>query len=491
MSKLDISNVVRVTLLSALRGLADANTSNLALFTDEQPIRAGFGDSGTYKSAAAVAEDFGSGSDAAALAEAVFAQSPNILTGNGSLIVIPRDDVAEAAPAVVLSTGPVDLTTLTAEDYAIGVEVDGAALATVDIGAVDASSIEDAEDSLNAADITSAGLVFKLSGEVSAANIRLETISAGATSAIVVGTAATGTNIAGLLKIDGAEATGAASGTERVKDAILRTLGLGYFGIILNETPTDDAFLELARMVQTMDKLLFIGSNDPDTFAAAGDFLVAKDAGLTHTRCLYYSASAADALLFAAGYAGRALSINFEGSRTAHTMHLKEIVGLTADDLDQTALDAANRAGVDVYADFGVPKLFTSGANQFFDQVYTRLAFKLRLQVAGFNYLAQTGTKIPQTEEGLSGLKGAYRKVCERFVLNGTFAPGLWTDSTTFGDPETHKSNIAGFGFYVCAEPISQQGAAARAARIAPPIYIAAKDSGAIHSSDVVVFVEG
>ena len=38
MASLDISNVIVVTLLSALRGLSDVNTSILALITSEAPI---------------------------------------------------------------------------------------------------------------------------------------------------------------------------------------------------------------------------------------------------------------------------------------------------------------------------------------------------------------------------------------------------------------------------------------------------------------------
>jgi hypothetical protein len=122
--------------------------------------------------------------------------------------------------------------------------------------------------------------------------------------------------------------------------------------------------------------------------------------------------------------------------------------------------------------------------------VYTRLAFKLRLQVAGFNYLAKTNTKIPQTEPGMTGLKNAYRNVCGQFVTNGVFAPGAWNDPTTFGTPEDHIRNIEEIGYFIYAQPISQQSQTDRELRIAPSIYIAAKDSGAIHSSDVVVYVE-
>ena len=492
MSKLDISNVVRVTLLSALRGLADINTSALAIITDEAPIAAGFGVSGVYKSATAVAEDFGSTSDTARLAEMVFAQNPNILSGGGYLVVIPREAAADAQPATILASGPVNLLVLTGTDYEISAAVDGGADADYTIGAINLTSLATAEASLNSTEVAAAGLVFSLSGELSSAILTLKSATDGATSAITIGTAATGTDIAGALNIAGAAATGAAAGAERVKDAILRTAGsIDYFGIIVNEIMADAVLLETARLVQTMDKLLFVGSDTAADYQAAGVFETIKNAGLTHTRCLFYSTSEATALDFAAGYAGRGLSVNFSGVNTAHTMHLKEVVGFPADSaMNQTAVTEAGRAGVDVYADFGVPKVFTSGANQYFDQIYSRLAFKVRLQIAGFNYLSQTNTKIPQTESGLAGLKNAYRRVCQAFVTNGVFAPGEWTGSTTFGDPETHRTNIRGFGFYIYSDPIAGQSVADRAARIAPSIYIAGKDSGAIHSSDVTVFVE-
>ena len=239
-----------------------------------------------------------------------------------------------------------------------------------------------------------------------------------------------------------------------------------------------------------MDKLLIVASATVGDIA--GIFTTLEGKSYTHTRMLYYSVSADTALDFAAGYAGRGLSIKMSGSNTAHTMHLKTITGLDADSgMTQTILTQAMNAGVDTYPDIGgAASVFISGVNQFFDQVYTRLAFKLRLQIAGFNYLAQTNTKIPQTEQGMSGLKGAYRKICQMFVTNGTFAPGTWNSSTTFGDPDDHVKNISAHGFYIYSDSIASQSQAERETRVAPGIYIAAKDAGAIHSSDVTVYVE-
>ena len=486
--KLSISNFIQVTLLAALRGLADVNTSALAFFADEVPIPSDYGDYRIYSGPDGVAEDFGSSSDAYRIAVMVFSQSPNIMSAGGYLAIIPRKASAPASAATILGTKPVDLTALAATNYKISLAIDSGADADIDIGAIDSTSLLTATASLNPYDLETAGAVIEVTGELTAALITLKSSTTGATSALTVGSAAA-TDIAPSLGLAGS-ATGAATGTERLKDAILRASALvPFFGIISTDKPADALLIETAKTVQTMDKLWLVGSSTVGDIK--GVFTTILSSGLTHTRCLYYSASADDAFDFAAGYAGRGLSIDFAGFGTAHTMHGKEIVGLDVDSaITQTILTDCKNAGVDFYGDFGVPKVFTSGANQFFDQIYSRLAFKLRLSIAGFNFLTTTNTKIPQTEEGMNGLKGAYRKVCQQFVQAGVFAPGTWNSSTTFGKPEDHKRNIAGFGYYIYSLPISAQSQADRAARKAPATYIACKDSGAIHSADVSVMVE-
>lgn len=485
-----VANVIRITLLAALRGLAEVNTSALALITDEAPIPNDFGDSRTYLDPNGVAEDFGTNSETYRLALVIFNQNPNILTGGGFLVIIPRVQSAAAQPAVILSESLVDLSQLSASDYNLNANVDGGGAGDLLIGSVDTTDLGTAAADLNSTAVAAANLVFELSGEVSACRVTLKTTTTGATSSIVIGAAGTGTDIASLLGIAGASVTGAAAGVERIKDAIIRTQGaIPYFGICYNEKMTDALLTETAALVQSLDKIQFAGSNLVADIA--GIFTTLKNAGYTHTRCLYYSNSENDALDFAAGYASRGLSVNFSGSNTVSTMHLKEIIGLVGDTgVAQSQLDAAALAGVDLYVDFGVPKVFTSGANQFFDQVYTDLAFVLRLRVAGFNALAQTNTKIVQTEEGVNVLKAAYRTVCRQFVTNGKLAPGTWLSPTTFGNPADHIRNIAEQGFFIYSLPISQQSASDRNARIAPLVQIAGKDAGAIHSSDVVVFVD-
>lgn len=486
---LDIRNVVRVSISGPERGLATINTSALAIITDETPIPSDFGVNRVYLNPDGVAEDFGSSSETYRLALAVYNQKLNILTGGGFLVVIPRLQTAPAVAAVLIGTGPVNILSLTATDYNLGVDVDGGGAGDELIGTVDTTSLATAEASLNSTAITSAGLEFILSGELSAALVTLQTIATGSTKSIDIGAAGTGTDIAIPLGLTGS-ATGADTGVERAKDTILRTKGsVNYFGIVYNEKMADAVLTELAATVQSLDKFQAVGSNL--TADITGVFTTLKDAGYTKTRCMLYTISEDDSLDFAAGYMSRLMSINFNATGTALTMHLKDFVGLVADTgVTQTILDAAKKAGVDVIADFGIPKIFISGANLFSDQLYTRLALQVDLQIAGFNYLATTTTKIPQTEIGMDGLKGSYRAVMKRYAGAGVYAPGTWNSATRFGNPADHDRNIEEFGYFIYSIPVTQQAQTEREARIAPLAQIAAKEAGAIHSSDVIVLVE-
>ena len=486
---LSLANWIRISLLAAMRGLADVNTSALALFTDEVPIPSDFGVSRVYLSPDGVAQDFGTNSATYRLANKVFSQAANILTGGGFLIVIPRLQNAPASQATIVATS-VNLNGLPDDGGKLNVVLDGEA---VDLEFINfnRSSLEACEASLNTV-ASGDGLHFSLFGDVGSADIRLSTVATGATVSLEIGEPASGTDLAPLLGISGKGASGTAAGMESLKDAILRTsVSVPYFGIMsttaFNETNANN-LLEIADTVQSMSRIFFAASAVKALIAGA--FKDIKDMALSHTRCLFYSRSGDEALDFMAGYASRALSCNFAGTLTAFTMHGKDIVGLKPDDISQTELQACQNNGIDVYPDFGVPKVFTSGANMFYDQVYNRLALMLRIQIAIFNFLATAGTKIPQTESGMDGLKGEVRKVLAMFTGNGVLAPGEWTSPTVYGNPEDHHRNIKAFGYYIYSIPIAQQAQTDRQRRVAPLMQVAAKEAGAIHSGDLTIYVE-
>ena len=287
---------------------------------------------------------------------------------------------------------------------------------------------------------------------------------------------------------------------ETVEAAIQRTLNLVfYFGILMDEElgGSPAVFSALTAYVQSIDKVLFYCSSNINDLQPGSMLDLVRTATEFHTRCLYYGnailngAAVQQTQIVAGAYAGRALSTVFAGSNTTQTMHLKQLAVLTPDQtMNQTHLNQAQVAGVDVYVSIaGVPELFTSGANEFWDQVYNRLALKFALETAGFNYLAGTSSKIPQTEPGMEGLKNAYRDVLRQFVANGYAAPGAWNSPDVFGDPASLIRSVKDIGYYVFSQPVAQQAQADRANRLAPLVQIAVKEAGAVHSSSVIVNV--
>lgn len=286
--------------------------------------------------------------------------------------------------------------------------------------------------------------------------------------------------------------------SETLDAAITRTKDLvQYFGVLVTMTAADIGQTDLlaaAAVLQALIKIGFFVTYTEVDIQTGGMIDLLRSGGYTHSRGLYYgdsSSSGLNAMLMAAAYAGRALSVNFSGSNTTGTMNLKDLATIQPDpSMTQTIYNEAKAAGADIYASLqGVPKVVCFGANSYFDQVYNLLWFVGALQVAGFNFLAQASTKIPQTEAGMDGLKGAYRDVCEQGVTNQYVAPGSWTSPTTFGVQSDLIANIAQRGYYIYSQPVAAQSQTDRAARKAPLVQIAIKEAGAIHESSVIVNV--
>lgn len=281
--------------------------------------------------------------------------------------------------------------------------------------------------------------------------------------------------------------------SETLDAAITRTKDVvQYFGLMAAEIQSQVDMLAAAAVIQPLNKIGFFVQRASGSIDPGGSLDLLRSGDFTQSRGLYYGSSTdLDALVMQASYAGRALSVNFSGNNTTSTMHLKDLIGVQPDPtIDQTGLEKAKVAGADTYISLqGVAKVFCVGANSFYDQVYNLQWFVGALQVAGFNYLAQSATKIPQTENGMDGLKGAYRAICEQAVTNAYSAPGSWTSSTTFGNQSDLLANIAQRGYYIYSQPVSQQLQVDRAARKAPLVQIAIKEAGAIQSSSVIVNV--
>lgn len=492
--QLALSNIINISVATPQAGLTAFNTSNLAIFSREAVNLATFGTAGykIYLSPTQVGIDFGTSSNTFAMANGIFSQQPNILANSppGYLVIIPFLATAQVAQQTVTlplsaaglppASGTFEFTFATHSTAAINptTVVTQAALQTIIQATTGMTAFTVSNVVLFPNGVLQSFAVnfVGTSGAQTLGTITSNSVEDSATNAI---TPTVATTIIG-------------SSAETIDQAILRTQGLvQYFGVMSAEIPTQGVTLLAAATIQPLNKLALFVSFTAADVAPGGTLDLLRTGGFTQSRGLFYGDALGTALVFMASYAGLGFSTNFTGSNTTQTMDLKTLPGVQPDpSMNQTLFNQCTAAGADVYASIqGVPKVLCSGTNDFFDDQYNLQAFVGGLQVAGFNALATTNTKVPQTEGGMNVLKSAYRQVCQQFVTNQFIAPGAWNSATTFGPGTDLILNIGQVGFYVYSVPIAQQSQAQRVLRAAPLIQMAIKYAGAIQTSSVVVNV--
>lgn len=481
MSQLPLSLVVNVSVSQAPAGLGEFNVNNLIVFTDDVPAEAPANGYEIFLTPEGIADQYGSSSQTSQMANEIFAQSPNILAGGGQLIVAPLLLDLGAVTAVQTVTPSI---APTSGVYKLNYNGDITGNIAYDASA---GTIQTAVQTLTG--LTSATVAGTLA-------THLTITLTGTTGPVSLLTASDSTLTgAGSVAVELAIVTTvpgrAAGSTEVLVDAIQRLAPLVSFcGIIKTDAFVTNELTDAAVYAQTQHMIIFAQSASVgDVAETTGVFWQIQDAALSQTRCLLYlEDDYAAASLMAAAYAGRALSTNFDGSNTTQNMHLKTLIGIVSDTgMTTTIYTLCQAAGVDVYPSVqGVAKVLASGQNRFFDQVYNQMWLVTQLEVAIFNALATTSTKIPQTEQGMSVLKGAAQNVCEQAKANLYCAPGSWSGGT-FGNQQDFLRNIRDIGYYVYSSPIATQSQVDREAREAPLMQIAVKEAGAIDSASVLV----
>ncbi len=453
MSTLPLSTIINVNVFFPATGLANFNVNNLGLFTSDAFLSNPSNNTyRIYQSAQAVGVDFGTTTETYLQAVAVFSPQPNVLAGGGSLIIFPSFTNTSIASAIVGGSS--------GTGYVIG-------------------------DILNIVQTNAYG-----------GTVQVTSVYAGAITGVSVITGGQGYSPASNLSVTGGTGTGAnitisTVTTESLAQAVARCSNMVYFcGVISTNYGANSSWGALANSNQAYgSKLQFLVSNSLTDIT--GVFTNIQQATNYFTRCLYFGdPTLQNGRLFAAAYASRLLSVNFAGSLTAITMNLKQLSGIVPDStINPTVASLCQIAGVDIYTSFqNSPGVYTSVANKRADSVFNLIWFVLALQVAGYNALATTSTKVPQTTAGMNQYVTALKLVCEQAVTNGYLAPGTWTAVDTFGNAAQLIQNIASYGFYIYFQPISQQSITARAAGQAPVVQIAIKESGSILNSQINVY---
>ena len=483
-----LSYTVNVSLTATPTGLADFNTNSIAIFTNEP---AGFSENyQAYLSPNGVEADFGTNSLTYKMAQALFTPVPNFRSGGGYLYIFPFNGTNATSATATTADISANLTAFkSVSDGSLSITIDGENYLVTGLDFTKVNKIADIATVLNGQNLdvyieaVNDTLVFTSKRFGSASKV---TISAQAS--------AVGTDIASASYLDSANIT-AVSGTDAsgttLAEAVSSAMQQVYFGGVLTTQYVDDTtMLANSSAIQAMDCDYFEAMQSLKNMAILGAQI--KGAGNGKTRSLAYSNGAEASKVAIATYATIAKSVNWRGSNTAMTMNLKTLTGVNADKgLSDSYVLSANTNGVDIYGNTGgLSVVYSNDNNGYTDDIEGRLWLKKFIEVSGFNYLRQTGTKIPQTEEGMTGLRNAYTQVCEQGIRNGFIAPGTWNGAIPFGDPEKFSEAIEQKGYYIYSIPVALQSQTDREARKAPVVQIAVKCSGAFHFSDVIITVQ-
>lgn len=285
---------------------------------------------------------------------------------------------------------------------------------------------------------------------------------------------------------------------ETYSEAITRLAGSIYFeGILTSRTLSTSEAVEASNTVEALqpNRILFVESSDV-TALTPNTGLFAQVLTNNFTKTLLYTNgenAPLQAKLFAAAYASKLFSVNYNGSNTCITMNLKDLAGIVADtNISESVLAQCVAVGCDVYASVeGLPKVLSNRKHGLYiDQVANQIWFVNTIQREVFNLLATTRTKIPQTEGGMQLITNVINEICAQAITNGYGGAGKWNSADTFGDYEDFMRNIFEQGYYVYHLPVAQQIQSEREERRAPMFQIALKEAGAVHSANILIYVE-
>lgn len=184
------------------------------------------------------------------------------------------------------------------------------------------------------------------------------------------------------------------------------------------------------------------------------------------------------------------------GTNTSITGEYQVLPGITGDDLKTTGYNALKAkktvffTQVELAGQVDNSRVINSRSmssyDEFIDDVVNLDVLKNHLQVDGYNYIANVGTKRGLTPREFGGLLDTLGKTCKRFYDNGVLGTGTFTDS------EDGLDKVARFGFVIRSKPedVLKLTSAQRKKRVFPPADILVILSRAGHVAEINVTVE-
>ena len=434
-----------------------------------------------YSSVTDIANDFGTSAPEYQAAVAFFAQSPQPTTVQVGRWA--RSATSGLYKGKILSTSDQEMdnfTTISAG--AFDVTIDGS---VVNVTAVNLS----AQSNLNGvASQVSAALQSKGTCVWNGQQFVIKSASTGQSSTV---STVTSTELSQAMGLDsGTMVTGAPA--ETLEEATVALLDINtWYGAFYTGDIEDQDVINTAALISasTPSHICAFTLKETDELDGTQTSSLGYElAQLGNNRVLPMYSSTNDNA--AVSVLGRMSTVNFEGSNTTITLMFKQCPGVEPEYLKTSQANALQRNNVNVFAayqnDTSILQYGTMSGGWYIDEVHGLDWLQNRVETDLWNLLYTSTTKIGQDESGMTAILSTVNSSLEAGVRNGLIAPGVW-NGDEFGTLK--RGDTLTTGFYVYIQPLEEQSQADREQRKAPPIQIAVKLKGAVHSIDVTITV--
>lgn len=434
-----------------------------------------------YSSVTDIANDFGTSAPEYQAAVAFFAQSPQPTTVQVGRWA--RSATSGLYKGKILSTSDQEMdnfTTISAG--AFDVTIDGS---VVNVTAVNLS----AQSNLNGvASQVSAALQSKGTCVWNGQQFVIKSASTGQTSTV---STVTSTQLSQAMGLDsGTMVTGAPA--ETLEEATVALLDINtWYGAFYTGDIEDQDVIDTAALISasTPSHICAFTLKETDELDGTQTSSLGYElAQLGNNRVLpMYSSTNDNAAM---SVLGRMSTVNFEGSNTTITLMFKQCPGVEPEYLRTSQANALQGNNVNVFVayqnDTSILQYGTMSGGWYIDEVHGLDWLQNRVETDLWNLLYTSTTKIGQDDSGMTAILSTVNSSLEAGVRNGLIAPGVW-NGDEFGTLK--RGDTLTTGFYVYIQPLEEQSQADREQRKAPPIQIAVKLKGAVHSIDVTITV--
>ncbi len=226
-------------------------------------------------------------------------------------------------------------------------------------------------------------------------------------------------------------------------NAIEREAGDTFYGFQFTKEIRDkvqvngeDAVLAASAWAEARVKVFFNTTNDLDVLDSVVTTDICSLLQKNNLRRTISTYSSYPSQYPSSSVSARAFVVNFSQPNATITLKFKQLPTITTESIHYAQALTLDAKGCNALVSVGGNPMYQQGqmANGvFFDEVHGLDWLENAIQIAVFNVLYTSTTKVPFTNTGFQRLTAAVRKTLDEGVRNGLLAAGYTTDD--FGNP--------------------------------------------------------